>query len=93
MKFSNYFLFLWVIFVLLDPNLFCESGSRSRDPIESRYGSGSTTLLNMQKEIFFPNSIRIPQVNTDLKLLVVVDGLSNGPVYLPSIWERVGRER
>ncbi len=40
MKFINFFLFLWVIFAVLDPD--CESGSgyRFRDPIES----GSTTL-------------------------------------------------
>jgi hypothetical protein len=33
MKFINFFLFLWVIFALLDP-----------DPIQIRHGSGSTTL-------------------------------------------------
>jgi hypothetical protein len=35
MKFINVFLFLWVIFVLLDPGPDCESGYGSRDPIES----------------------------------------------------------
>ncbi len=40
MKFFNFFLCLWVIFALLDPD--CESGYGSRDPIES--GSGSTAL-------------------------------------------------
>ncbi len=42
LKFINFFLFLWVIFALQDPNPDCESGPGygSRDPIES----GSTTL-------------------------------------------------
>jgi hypothetical protein len=38
MKFFNFFLLLWVIFALLDPD--SESGSGSTDPIES----GSATL-------------------------------------------------
>jgi hypothetical protein len=33
-KFTNFFLFLWVIFALLDPVLDRESESGSRDPIE-----------------------------------------------------------
>jgi hypothetical protein len=41
MKFINFFIFLCVIFALLDPDLDCESGSRSRNPTESGY----TTLL------------------------------------------------
>jgi hypothetical protein len=40
MKFINFFLVLCVIFALLDPALDPNSGSGSRDPIES----GSTTL-------------------------------------------------
>jgi hypothetical protein len=32
-KFINFFLFLWVIFAILDPDPDCGSGSR--DPIES----------------------------------------------------------
>ncbi len=40
----TFFLFLWVIFSLLDPDPDCESGSWSWDPIESGYGS--TTLLH-----------------------------------------------
>jgi hypothetical protein len=32
----TFVLFLWVIFALLDPDPDCESGSRSRDLIESR---------------------------------------------------------
>jgi hypothetical protein len=37
MKFINFFLRLWVIFALLEPDPDCESGSGygSRDPIES----------------------------------------------------------
>jgi hypothetical protein len=37
MKFINFFLYLWVIFALLDPDPDCESGSgyASKDPIES----------------------------------------------------------
>jgi hypothetical protein len=51
MKFINCFLFLWAIFALLDSYPDCESGSESgsesRNPIESRsgYGSGSTTQV------------------------------------------------
>jgi hypothetical protein len=41
--FTNFFLLLWVIFALLDPDPDSESGSGSTDPIES--GSGSATLL------------------------------------------------
>jgi hypothetical protein len=41
MKCINFFLFLWVIFALLDSDPVCESGSGSRDLIES----GSTALL------------------------------------------------
>jgi hypothetical protein len=44
LKFINCFLFLGVIFVLLDPK--SGSGYRSGDPIESGYGSISTTLYN-----------------------------------------------
>jgi hypothetical protein len=35
MKFLNFFLFLWIIFALLDSDPDCESGSGSRDPTES----------------------------------------------------------
>jgi hypothetical protein len=44
MKFINFFLCLWVIVALLDPDSDCETGSGygSRDPVES--GSGSTAL-------------------------------------------------
>jgi hypothetical protein len=41
MKFFSFFLLLWVIFALLDPDPDSESGSGSTDPIES----GSATLL------------------------------------------------
>jgi hypothetical protein len=40
-KFINFFLCLWVIFALLDPDPDRETGSGPRDPIES----GSTALL------------------------------------------------
>ena len=39
MKFLNFFLLLWVIFALLDPDQDSEYGSGSTDPIE--YGSNS----------------------------------------------------
>jgi hypothetical protein len=39
-------------------------------------------MKNTQKEIFFPNNIWVPQVDTDLKLLEVVDSLGDGTVYL-----------
>jgi hypothetical protein len=50
MKLINFFLFLWVIFALMDLDTGCESGSkyRSRDPIES----GSTTLLSIHTVVF-----------------------------------------
>jgi hypothetical protein len=35
MKIINFFLCLWVIFALLDPDRESGSGYRSRDPIES----------------------------------------------------------
>jgi hypothetical protein len=35
MKFITFFLCLWVIFARLDPDLDCEYGSGSRDPVES----------------------------------------------------------
>ncbi len=35
MKFINLFLFLWVIFALLDPDVDSESGSGFMDPIGS----------------------------------------------------------
>ncbi len=43
MNFYKFFLLLWVIFALLDPDPDSESGSGSTDPIES--GSGSATLF------------------------------------------------
>jgi hypothetical protein len=49
MKFLKFFLLLWVIFGLLNPDLDPEYGSRSIDPIESGSNSdpqpGSATLL------------------------------------------------
>jgi hypothetical protein len=57
------------------------------DPIRIRIRIYNTAeyaarMKNTQKEIFFPNNIWVPQVDTDLKLLEIVDGLSDGPVYL-----------
>jgi hypothetical protein len=41
MNFKFFFLLLWVIFALLDPDQDSESGAESTDPIES----GSATLV------------------------------------------------
>jgi hypothetical protein len=49
MKFFNFFLCLWVIFALLDPDSDWESGYGSRDPIES--GSESTACTGIY--VFF----------------------------------------
>ncbi len=46
MKFIYCFRYLWAIFALLVPNLDCESGYGSRDPIES--GSDSDTDTDPQ---------------------------------------------
>jgi hypothetical protein len=76
---------------------------------ESGYGSGSTTLLNTQKqwrirrkneeyaERKFLSKQYLDPWSTDLKLLEVVDGLSDGPVYLLYLgggrgWGRSGKK-
>ncbi len=48
MKFLNFFLLLWVIFVLLDPDPYSEYRSGSADPTES--GSNSDRIRNPVKE-------------------------------------------
>jgi hypothetical protein len=47
MKFLNFFLLLWVILALLDPDPDSEYGSGSTDLIES--GSGSKTLIHTKR--------------------------------------------
>jgi hypothetical protein len=55
MKFIIFFLCLWFNFALLDLDPYCESGSGSRDPIESVSGSGSTTLLISTVPVYGPH--------------------------------------
>jgi hypothetical protein len=55
LKFINFFLFLWVIFALLDPDPDCESGPGygSRDPTESGIQSGCRFGSTTQNEKHF----------------------------------------
>jgi hypothetical protein len=51
MYFYKFFLLLWVIFALLDPDP--DSESESTDPIESGSGFGSATLLQNMIFLYF----------------------------------------
>jgi hypothetical protein len=55
MNFYNFFLLLWVIFVLLDPDPDSESGSGSTGPIES--GSNPNPCKLHEK----PSALKIEQ--------------------------------
>jgi hypothetical protein len=53
MKFLNFFLFLWVIFALLDPDLDSKSGYGSTDLIESRYNPDTDQKHGPEHWAFF----------------------------------------
>ncbi len=72
MKFLNFFLLLWVIFDLLDPDPDSEYGSGSTDLIES--GSGSETL------IFSNNRIDIPYGTVPTLYLPSLPGVESGKI-------------
>jgi hypothetical protein len=64
MKFQNFFLLLWVIFALLDPDPDSECGSGSTDLLESGYEtlllrnkscgliSSTQDIKNMKSQVF-----------------------------------------
>jgi hypothetical protein len=49
MKFIYFFLCLWVIFALLDPDWESGSGYGSRDPTESGSGSTAKQIASLKK--------------------------------------------
>jgi hypothetical protein len=69
MKLFNFFLLLWVIFVLLDPDPDPDSESGSTDPIESGSNSHTQPFLNpLPRSHASPRSIKFPSATSQARL-------------------------